>query len=803
MKLAFFSIVNDGEISSSDIYYLDALKKIFDEIIVTANFVLENKDIELLKAAGIIRYYSKPEFSVSLSQWAFAMSASENQDLLKNSEEILFCTENVYGPVYSLSQVWSNALAQEADAWGLLRKEKYQDDGQSSEFFVVKRKTIDSSIFRNYWRSVNNCTQEEIKNGFVHLGLYLQKNGFNVKYLMDQRFNNLCNNPEILLADDLLFASYPFVNKLLFRQDTEKLLADTNAAQCGKAFNFIQSHTKYPIDLMVHDLTKNLENSDLIQRLHLAYVVPDDKDPEDSHQVEHNKAPKCAVILFTFYADLLERNLKIIDQIPDYFKIVIVTSNDDLFTKWQDLSKKIKNIEVRKQINRGRNESCYWITCRDIIETYDYICLMHDKKTNYWGGLPVRGYTYAYNAINNLVKTRSYINNIVDIFERNKFIGLLMPFPPMFCGLDCVINDPWSSNRAIAKELYKELNLSIPMDHCPRSPWGGMFWIRGSAMSSLLRKQWNFDDFPPEPVQPDGTILHTLERMYPMLAQDAGYLSAFICPSSEYRSVYFNTYSLLKTKDAAYRRLKSELQNKDSGSQSDAQQNAGNKSTSTNATALSNSVSPDDDIVRKNHFYDLWIAKSRCSLIKHKLKHERRNILNFFSLKTELWDSEYYLQENPDVKEAGADPLEHYIEHGWKEGRNPSKSCSTAVYLRINPDCRLLGISPLEHYYLNCKQRMIFRSFSDVKEYMIKHGIEILKKSSKFDKSLFLKQYSKKYGKIPEGFDPYSYYLEHGAYETLKPSAHFRVHSYFDRFPDLQTYGICPVIHYELIGKYL
>ena len=63
-----------------------------------------------------------------------------------------------------------------------------------------------------------------------------------------------------------------------------------------------------------------------------------------------------------------------------------------------------------------------------------------------------------------------------------------------------------------------------------------------------------------------------------------------------------------------------------------------------------------------------------------------------------LFDSAYYLQENPDVAQAGASPIDHYLDHGWKEGRNPSASFSSAMYLEHNPDVLRMGMNPLLHF---------------------------------------------------------------------------------------------------------
>jgi GT2 family glycosyltransferase len=66
--------------------------------------------------------------------------------------------------------------------------------------------------------------------------------------------------------------------------------------------------------------------------------------------------------------------------------------------------------------------------------------------------------------------------------------------------------------------------------------------------------------------------------------------------------------------------------------------------------------------------------------------------------KSGLFDPVYYLTNYPDVRIGDVDPLMHYINHGWKEGRNPSKSFSTTFYLERYPDVKLARINPLFHY---------------------------------------------------------------------------------------------------------
>lgn len=63
-----------------------------------------------------------------------------------------------------------------------------------------------------------------------------------------------------------------------------------------------------------------------------------------------------------------------------------------------------------------------------------------------------------------------------------------------------------------------------------------------------------------------------------------------------------------------------------------------------------------------------------------------------------LFNTEYYLWKNNDVKEAGVNPLLHFCEYGWKEGRNPSSIFDLNFYSEQYPDVKQLDMNPLLHF---------------------------------------------------------------------------------------------------------
>lgn len=71
--------------------------------------------------------------------------------------------------------------------------------------------------------------------------------------------------------------------------------------------------------------------------------------------------------------------------------------------------------------------------------------------------------------------------------------------------------------------------------------------------------------------------------------------------------------------------------------------------------------------------------------------------------KSKYFNKRWYLRKYADVASKRVDPVTHYLEHGWKEGRNPGPKFSTELYLKNNPDVAAARINPLLHYERNGK----------------------------------------------------------------------------------------------------
>lgn len=83
------------------------------------------------------------------------------------------------------------------------------------------------------------------------------------------------------------------------------------------------------------------------------------------------------------------------------------------------------------------------------------------------------------------------------------------------------------------------------------------------------------------------------------------------------------------------------------------------------------------------------------------IKNALTNIKGYKAIKkNNLLDIGYYLNNNPDIRDSGVDPILHYMYYGFKEGRNPNPGFDGNHYLRTYSDVRKSNLNPLIHYSL-------------------------------------------------------------------------------------------------------
>ena len=195
-----------------------------------------------------------------------------------------------------------------------------------------------------------------------------------------------------------------------------------------------------------------------------------------------------------------------------------------------------------------------------------------------------------------------------------------------------------------------------------------------------------------------------------------------------------------------------------------------------------------------------------------------------------LFNAAWYLAQNPDVAACGCDPYQHYLNYGWKEGRDPSAYFDTTYYLKQNPDVAAANVDPLlhfEHYgwtegrepSLTFNDAQYDATYTDVAAAHVDpllHYMEfgqhegrlafIAPGTAAADPLINAAYYDKQLGAAldPSGTagaeQAADSYETTGWLQNLNPDAYFNAAYYLAHNPDVAAAHIDPLLHYEEYG---
>jgi glycosyltransferase involved in cell wall biosynthesis len=176
-------------------------------------------------------------------------------------------------------------------------------------------------------------------------------------------------------------------------------------------------------------------------------------------------------------------------------------------------------VDIRVFPNRGRDIGAFLTAFgEDIASRYAIVGHVHGKRSPTAGGQsdPRLGDRWREFLWQNLLGERhAMMDAIVARMAADPTLGLVFPDDPHLCD--------WRENRENAQALAARMGMTGPLPPFFDFPIGTMFWARSAALKPLFDLKLARDDYPPEPIPYDGTILHAIERLLPFVAQHAGY----------------------------------------------------------------------------------------------------------------------------------------------------------------------------------------------------------------------------------------------------------------------------------------
>lgn len=219
-----------------------------------------------------------------------------------------------------------------------------------------------------------------------------------------------------------------------------------------------------------------------------------------------------AYVIHLHYQEYLTLLLERLDlfQLNPSWSLYVSTSNDSIFrTVQKAMSDKGIRGRVVRVPNRGRNFAPFLHEfAKDIVQN-EFVFHLHSKKSAHLSARKARD--WGLDSWKLLLLEEKLVDMTISIFRERESVGLVYSETR---DLLRNINLTWGRNFSHLEKWSQELNLKTPVSKFRflDFPAGGMFAARVESIRPLLASSFNYEDFPMEQGQVDGTLQHAIER---------------------------------------------------------------------------------------------------------------------------------------------------------------------------------------------------------------------------------------------------------------------------------------------------
>lgn len=489
-----------------------------------------------------------------LDAWAYKTALeTTGWDHLAKFDEVIMFNATIMGPVYPFKEMFDEMNPRNLDFWGInwFHKVNYDPFGTTPEGFIprhiqshfhaYRRSLITAPVFQEYWAKlpVIHDYNDSVGKHEVPFTKRFEQLGFksdvyvNTEELEGYNFAPIMFAPVKIIRDKRC----PIFKRRSFFHDYRDVLVQSLGADTRDLYEYLRDHTDYDVNHIWNNALRTMNLMPLVNNLKLSYVFP--TRAVNPPSVPGAPKPKIALVLHVYYMDLLPNLLRYVTSMPEGTDVIFTVGGEDKAAVVREATRDLPYpVDVRLIENRGRDVSALLVGIKDIVNDYDLVCFAHDKKVTQLDQGSV-GEGFAEKCFQNMFATPEYVENLVDKFIQEPRLGMMFPAPPNHGDYFApFIYSSWGLNFKNTKQLLADLGCNVPLekDVEPIAPLGTMFWFRPAALKPLFDHDWQWEEFPPEPNNTDGTILHAVERAYAYVAQAAGFFSAH-CFTDEFSRI--------------------------------------------------------------------------------------------------------------------------------------------------------------------------------------------------------------------------------------------------------------------------
>lgn len=256
-SICFFASFSYGnKIQEYVLYYLADLKKNNFDIVFISSSPLSDEDVEKLKPyASLI--IEKTNIGLDFSSWHIGLKELK---FGKKYSYLLLTNDSVFGPVYSLENIFSTAKKSDVDMFGIADSMEINYHLQSY-FLYFKSSIINSSAWLSFWNNfkLTDNKQQIIDEYEIGLSQFMLKNNFKLgayssytQLAQDLNITVNCNQSLAFYKELISNYKFPFYKReLLIKEGISNVFSHLGISIDTRSWkHVIEDNTTYPVHLI-------------------------------------------------------------------------------------------------------------------------------------------------------------------------------------------------------------------------------------------------------------------------------------------------------------------------------------------------------------------------------------------------------------------------------------------------------------------------------------------------------------------------------------------------------------------------
>lgn len=493
----FLFFDKDGIVDDYIPHMLQDMRTSVEYILVISNGFVNCEGIRKLKAVAD-DVYCRANLGLDVGGYREGLFYLGFQKL-QEYDELIMLNYTFFAPLYPFSEMFDEMKSHDVDFWGITKHHTVipdpffiQPDGILHEhiqsFFLVLRPSLFLSYqYKDFMFNMQNprTYTSSIVDYETIFTRHFEELDFTWEvYANTDKYEGYSYCPNMFYIRDMLEESHcPMIKRRSFFTDYNDFLLNT----CGEASSEMYDYIKENLNYDLNDIWDNilrLENvSDVHLDMHFNYMLP-----EEGTLYQISKQNQTALFLIASWTKRLSWYKRFLKKLPEFADIYVLGDDEDACTALMECVRQNTNRNVYyKNADTKEYKEVLQTMKASMRESYEYVGILHMSDLELQK--PYSNDTsWQFSDWMNTAASQDYVCNILETFEQNERLGMLIPPIPHYGRLFTELADGWAGKYEDVCRLLGNMGIRVNLkgQSAPLTPYGGSFWIRKGIFENII-----------------------------------------------------------------------------------------------------------------------------------------------------------------------------------------------------------------------------------------------------------------------------------------------------------------------------